>query len=40
MNYEEKLIDGVLMFRTSSKGKWMFMKKDLSTVIGNIILNA
>jgi hypothetical protein len=39
MYYEEKIIAGVKMFRAEPGGEWRFLKKDLATVIGNIILN-
>jgi hypothetical protein len=39
MYYEEKIIAGVKMFRAAPSGEWCFLKKDLATVIGNIILN-
>ena len=40
MYYEEKIINGVLMFRVGENGPWTALKRDLPTVIGNIILNA
>jgi len=40
MYYEEKEIHGVWMWRNTPDGKWHVRKKDLPTVIGNIILNS
>lgn len=39
MYYEEKIINGVKMWRNKPRGKWMFFRKDLPTVVGSIVLN-
>ena len=39
MYYEEKVIKGVLHFRTRPKGSWRILKKDLPALIGNLVLS-
>lgn len=38
MYYEERVINGVNMCRSHPKGEWRFLKGDLPTVVGNILL--
>ena len=38
MFYEERTIRGVKMYRTSPRGNWRVLSKDLNAVIGAVVL--